>query len=136
MKVKENINYLRNDLMRVFLLLWKADKPTALINIFLQFVQALLPVISLYFIKALIEALVKDNRSFENILPLVIAFGVVQFFLALASQYGTFINTMHQETLTNYLSNEVLSKAIEVDYEYYENPEYHDTLHLAQQQSL
>jgi ATP-binding cassette, subfamily B, bacterial len=135
MKVKDNINYLRTDLLRVFLLLWNADKPTAFINMLLQLVQALLPVISLYFIKALIEAIVKGDKQLDSILILVIAFGLVQFFLALAAQYGSFINATHQETLTIYLANEVLTKAIAVDYEYYENPDYHDTLHLAQQQS-
>jgi ATP-binding cassette, subfamily B, bacterial len=135
MKVKDNINYLRTDLLRVFLLLWNADKPSAFINMLLQLVQALLPVVSLYFIKALIEAIVKGDKQFDSIVILVLAFGLVQFLLALAAQYGSFVNTTHQETLTIYLANEVLTKAIAVDYEYYENPEYHDTLHLAQQQS-
>lgn len=136
MKIKQNISYLTGDVQRVFLLLWKADRKTALINIFLQFLQALLPVVSLYFIKGLIEAIVKGTGTFENIIPLVVYFGLVQFLTALSNQYATYINTMHQETLSNYLSAEVLSKAIEVDFEYYENPAYHDTLHLAQQQSL
>ncbi len=136
MKIKAGISYLRRDLLRVFLLLWKADKPTALINIVLQFIQALLPVVSLYFIKALIDALVKGNKQFDEIIPLLIAFGLLQFFLALSTQYANYINTIHQETITDYLSGEVLNKAIEVDYAYYENPAYHDTLHLAQLQSL
>jgi len=136
MKIKDNINYLRKDLLRIFLLLWKADKHTAFINITLQFAQALLPVISLYFIKALIDALTKGHRQFTDVIPIIIAFGVVQFLLSLVTQYASYITTIHQETLTDYLSGEVLNKAIDVDYAYYENPDYHDTLHLAQQQSL
>jgi len=38
--------------------------------------------------------------------------------------------------ITDYLSGLVLTKAISVDFEYYENPKYYDTLHLAQQQSV
>ena len=136
MTIKDNISYVKRDLSRIFLLVWKADRSSAIINIVLQFFQALLPVVSLYFIKALIEALVKGNRQLDAIIPLVIAFGVVQFLLALVSQYAAYINTIHQETLTDYLSAEVLKKAGEVDYAYYENPAYHDTLHLAQLQSL
>ena len=136
MIIKQNLNYIKRELPRVFLLLWNADKATAVINIFLQAVLALLPVISLYFIKALVEALVKGNRTFDAIIPLVIAFGLVQFLLSLATQYAAYVNTIHQQTLTDYLSKEVLNKAIAVDYEYYENPEYHDTLHLAQHQSV
>jgi ATP-binding cassette subfamily B protein len=137
MKIKDsNIRYVVKDLLRAFVLIWKADKRAAFINIILQFIQALLPVVSLYFIKALIEALVKGDRQFEEIIALIIAFGLVQFFLVLAAHYAAYINTIYQETLTNYLSAEVLKKAGEVDYAYYENPVYHDTLHLAQLQSL
>jgi ATP-binding cassette subfamily B protein len=136
MNIKGKITYLQRDVTRILKLIWQADKQTALINIGLQAVQALLPVLSLYFIKALIEALVKGNQHFEAILLLLVEFGLVQFVSALAGQYAGYINTIHQQTLTDHLSEQVLNKAIQVDYEYYENPGYHDTLHLAQQQSL
>lgn len=136
MNFKGKIAYLQRDLIRILKLIWQADKQTALINIGLQFVQALLPVLSLYFIKALVEALVKGNEHFGSVITILIEFGLVQFVSALAAQYAGYINTIHQQTLTDHLSAQVLSKAIEVDYEYYENPDYHDTLHLAQQQSL
>lgn len=136
MKIRQKINYLRKDLARIVLILWNGDRKTSVINIFLQIVQALLPVVSLYFIKELIESLMKEDRQFNEILLLIIAFGSVQFILTLATQYSVFINTIHQQTITDYLSNKVLNKAIAVDYPYYENPKYHDTLHLAQQQSL
>jgi len=136
MTISDNISFLKRDFSRVFSLIWNADKRSAIINILLQFIQALLPVISLYLIKSLIDALVKGNRQFDGIILLVIAFGLVQFLLAIATQYATYINTIHQETLTDHLSAEVLKKAVEVDYAYYENPAYHDTLHLAQLQSL
>ncbi len=136
MTIKDNITYLKRDLLRVFSLIWKADKCAAFINILLQVIQALLPVISLYLIKALIDALLKGKGSFDDIILLIVAFGAVQLLLAIATQYAAYINAIHEEALTNHLSAEVLNKAIEVDYAYYENPAYHDTLHLAQLQSL
>ena len=135
MKIKDNLNYIKKDLLRVILLLWNADKATALINIVLQFVLALLPVVSLYFIQKLLEAL-SGHQLLETVIKLVIAFGIAQFFISVATQYASYINTIHQQTLTDYLSKKVLNKTIEVDYEYHENPDFHDTLHLAQQQSL
>lgn len=86
--------------------------------------------------KALVEALTLGKQDFNHLIQLIITFGMVQFISALASQYSAYINTIHQQALTDYLSSEVLNKAVVVDYEYYENPGYHDTLHLAQQQSL
>src|SRR5690606_33326148 len=73
---------------------------------------------------------------FDAVLKVLLAFGAVQLLLALANQYAVYINTIHQQKITDFLSNKVLNKATEVDYSYYENPTYHDTLHLAQQQSL
>jgi len=136
MEIKNNIGYIKRDFIRVFSLIWKADKKAAFINIILQLMQALLPVIALYLIKLLIDSLLKPGQQFIGIIELVAAFGLVQFLLAMATQYAAYINTMHEETLTDHLSAEVLNKAIEVDYAYYENPAYHDTLHLAQLQSL
>jgi len=136
MKGRNNISYLKRDFLRAFSLIWKADKRAAFINIVLQCIQAMLPVASLIIIKGLIDALVKGDKQFDDILLLVIAFSIMQFLLALVTQYASYINTIHQETLTDYLSAEVLNKAMVVDYSYYENPAYHDTLHLAQLQSL
>ncbi|MDB5112222.1 MAG: transporter ATP-binding protein [Mucilaginibacter sp.] len=102
----------------------------------LQGVQALLPLGTMYYMKAMLDAIGQPNRSFDTIIPLIVAFGAVQFLSALTGQFAGYINTIYQEKLTDFLSSEVLVKAVEVDYEYYENPVYHDTLHLAQQQSV
>lgn len=134
--LKGSLQYFKKDLLRIVQILWNGDRPTALINIFLQFAMALLPVVSLYYIKELIETLMSGTTQFDVVLKVLLAFGAVQLLLALASQYSTYINTIHQQKITDYLSNKVLNKATEVDYSYYENPAYHDTLHLAQHQSL
>ena len=84
----------------------------------------------------MIESLTKSNINFGSFIYLIISFGLVQVLQALATQYATYIGTIHQQKLTDYISEQVLYKAIETDYAYYENPKYHDTLHLAQQQSL
>src|SRR5690554_3513035 len=133
---KASVYNFKSDLFRILSILWNGDRPTAIINIFLQFALALLPVVSLYYIKELIEALMSGTLQFDAVLKVLLAFGVVQLLLALANQYATYINTIHQQKITDYLSNKVHHKATVVDYSYYENPTYHDTLHLAQQQSL
>jgi ATP-binding cassette subfamily B protein len=134
--VKEKITSFSTDLLRATFLLWRVDKKITVLNMGLQGVLALLPIVSLYFMKLLLEAIGNRHRAFETIIPLIIAFGGIQFLSALVSQYASYINTIYQEKLTDFLSTEVLMKAVDVSYEYYENPAYHDTLHLAQQQSV
>ncbi|MBN9482404.1 MAG: ABC transporter ATP-binding protein [Bacteroidetes bacterium] len=115
---------------------WQTDKRLAVTNIVLQIVQSLLPVVSLYFIKALIESVTDGNSSFDRTLLLILLFSGVQLLTAMAAQYSGYISKIHLQKVTDHLSEKVLHKAIEVDYEYYENPSYHDTLHLAQQQAI
>ena len=136
MNISHRLRYFSKDLIRASSLLWKADKKIASLNILLQVVLALLPILSLYLMKLMIEAVVHGNQPFETILPLIIIYGVIQLLLAGAGQYAGYISTAHQHKLTDYLSTEVLEKAVKVDYAYYENPAYHDTLHLAQQQAI
>jgi len=134
--VKKNLGSFVTDLWRASLLLWRVDKKITIINFAMQAIQALLSFLTLYYLKLMLDAVVQPDRSFNSIIPLIAAFGGVQFISALITQYSTYINTIYQEKLTDFLSSEVLVKAIAVDYEYYETPEYHDTLHLAQQQSV
>lgn len=117
------------------MLLWQTSRRMALLSFALHIIQALLPVLSLYFIKILIEK-VTGKHSFSEILPVIIYFLAAQLLLAVVQQYAAYITTIFQLKLTDHLSQKVLDKAIQVNYDYYENPNYHDSLHLAQQQSL
>lgn len=126
---------LARNIRRSLQLLWQTSRPLALTSFALQVIQALLPVVSLFFIKTIIER-VTAKMAFNEILPIIIYFLAAQLCLALVQQYASYINTIYQPLLTDHLSEKVLDKAVKVDYHYYENPAYHDNLHLAQQQSL
>lgn len=123
------------NIRRSLLLLWQTSNSLALLALILHIMQALLPVASLYFIKILIEG-VTNKLAFSEIVPFIIYFLVTQLLLALAQQYANYVITIYQTRVTDHLSKQVLEKAVSVDYGYYENPAYHDNLHLAQQQSL
>jgi len=126
---------IRRNIVRSLSLLWQTNKQLAVLSFTMQVVQALMPVISLYFIKILIEK-VTAKQSFGEIWPVILYFLGAQLLLALAQQWSNYISTIYQLAITDHLSQKVLDKAIKVDYPYYENPDYHDSLHLAQQQSL
>lgn len=131
-----NKSVLIPDLKRIFRLLWLSGKKTAFINVIIRLLLSVLPIASLYCIKLLIEQLVNEHSHWNHILEVIILFGLVQLLLALVGQYGSYIDDIYQQKLTDYLSTEVLEKATTVDYEYYENPAYHNSLHLAQQRSI
>ncbi|HJP63515.1 MAG TPA: hypothetical protein VJ844_08745, partial [Mucilaginibacter sp.] len=124
-----------HDLKRSLELLWTVDKRLSRLNILLQLLQALLPIVSLYFMKTMIEAVLHHYKSFYAILPFIAGYALTQLMIVCVSQYSAYVDIKHQHKITDKLSGQILQKAIEVDYEYYENPQYHDTLHLAQQQA-
>jgi ATP-binding cassette subfamily B protein len=120
---------------RALALMWRVDKFIAVINIFLQFAQAVLPILSLYFLKELIESITRSDKAFNTILWIILSYGLIQVLIVIINNYSSYINAIHQHKLIDKLSAEVLEKAIKVDYAYYENATYHDSMHLAQQQA-
>ncbi len=129
-------NHFRKDFYRTVLLIWQAGRYLSVLNMLLLFLQALLPVASLYFIKMLVDLISEpQKRGFETIYPVIIGFAAIQFLLAVANQVSIYIYTIQLQKLSMHLSEKVLQKAVAVDMAYYENPDYHDTLHLAQQKS-
>jgi len=124
------------DFVRILRLIWNAGKRIAIINVALQVALSVLPAATLYLIKEIIDSLTKGDGDFRFIVMLVISFGILQLLMAAITQYAVYINAIQEQKLTDSLAEKVLDKAISVDYAYYENPAYHDTLHLAQLQSL
>jgi ATP-binding cassette subfamily B protein len=91
--------------------------------------------------KLLVDAVVAGlaatdkNAAFES-LALVIAglSGVVLLETACAS-FGRLVATAQSQVITDRMSELLHSKSLEVDLEYYESPQYYDTLHRAQREA-
>jgi ATP-binding cassette subfamily B protein len=58
----------------------------------------------------------------------------VALFNAFAQLIASLVNEAQTLTVTDYMYNVLHAKSIEVDLEYYENPQYFDTLHRAQRE--
>lgn len=134
---KIKLGNLKADLKRALLLVVHSSPGLTAKTVITTICQALLPVVSLYYIRLLVEQVLKGHKvAFTEIIPTIIGFSVVQLLIVLSGQIAAYVSAMFQQKLTDKMSAQVLDKAINVSYEYYENPAYYDTLHLAQQQSL
>lgn len=123
------------DLLRTTALAWTANKRMVVVNSGLQFLQAAMPVASLYLVRQLVEQLSVANRDITAVSYTIIAFGLVQFAQAVMGQYSAYLSTLQQQKISDHIAELVLNKAVKVPLAYYENPDYHDSLHLAQMQS-
>lgn len=129
------IKRFNKDLRTIISLIWEADRAKALLILIFQLLNATFPVTTLWVMKLLFDA-VGSGASWNKILVLVGLLGGLQILQAIVTQVSGFYSGEHQQIVTDSISEKVLKQAIAVPYTYYENPLYHNTLHLAQMQSI
>ena len=137
MKKQFQFKKILDDYVQILQIIYKASPGNAVSYLVLVLFQSVVPVLLLYFTKEIIDIITNPKgHEFTEIIKLVIGFCVLQLISSVCSQMATYVNSLYQQKVGDYLSRRVLDKAISVDFSYYENPIYHDTLHLAQQQAV
>jgi ATP-binding cassette subfamily B protein len=120
---------------------WDAGPIWIIGNIGLVLIQGLLPMLSLYMMKLLVDsvsvALTQPpaERTFQLVLQYLILTGVVALVSAVVSQISDSFTHIQGLTITDFMNDILHKKALEIDLEYYENPQYQDTLHRAQKEA-
>jgi ATP-binding cassette subfamily B protein len=128
-------------LSRALQLVWQSSPTWTIARILLLIVQSTLPLLSLYLMKVIVDAvstaIASPNKqaAFQQIALLIVLTGTVNLIIALCSSITELVNTTQAEIITDHMYGIVHAKAIEVDLEYYENSQYHDTLQRAQQEA-
>jgi ATP-binding cassette subfamily B protein len=118
-------------------------------------VQGLLPIVSLYLTKLIIDRI--TNRlnlanlgpvnlgdapdilspvsTFSGLIPLVLLGAGISLLGMILASLAEVVTTAQSEQVNHFMQDLLHGKSIEVDLEYYENPQYHDTLQRAQQEA-
>ncbi|OUL26881.1 ABC transporter ATP-binding protein [Nostoc sp. RF31YmG] len=126
---------------RALQLVWQSSPTWTLARILLLIVQSTLPLLSLYLMKVIVDAvstaIASPNKqaAFQQIALLIVLTGTVNLIIVLCSSIAELVNTTQAEIITDHMYGIVHAKAIEVDLEYYENSQYHDTLQRAQKEA-
>jgi ATP-binding cassette subfamily B protein len=98
----------------------------------------LLPLVSLYLLKLLIDAItasVNPAQPFQPILLLIALAGLVALVSNGASALATLAQSAQSQEVSDHVHALLHAKSIQVDLEYYENAEYYNTLHRAQNEA-
>ena len=131
-------NALRID--RAFLLVWKASRNWTMLSIFLTLIQGVIPLLTLYILKLLIDTITHAVRSgdvsesFERAMYLIVAATLIVVIQTAVRLVGGYVAEAQGAVVTDYVSTRIHEKSIDLDLAYYENPQYYDTLHRAQQE--
>jgi len=137
--VKEKIlQALRVD--RAVRLVWQATPGWTMANLLLQIIQGILPLATLYLMKLIVDTVTfsinapDKQQAFKQIVLFIIIAGAVALLNAFCRHLANLASEAMSLTVTDHVFDIMHAKSVEVDLEYYENPQYFDTLHRAQQQ--
>ncbi len=129
------------ELKRAIRLVWDSSRGWMIANIFLLVLQGLLPLLSLYLLKLMLDSVVAaleladKEAAFADVMVVIVLAGLVTLLSNLARTIGSFVSSMQGRVVADYMNDILHAKSIEVDLEYYENAQYFDTLHRAQQEA-
>ncbi|MCS5489157.1 ABC transporter ATP-binding protein [Algoriphagus limi] len=121
---------------RAILLLWRVSPILVSIQVLLFLIQAIVPVLTLIATKKLFDVILESSKSFETVLLWLLFLAGLQLIQVLLSQGSAFFSEIYQEKLTDSVNGLILEKSIEIPYPFFEDPNYYDSLHLAQRQSI
>jgi ATP-binding cassette subfamily B protein len=107
-------------------------------------VQSLLPLAALYLVKLIVDAIAAaiaapagadTTVAMTHILTLVAVAGGLALLVVAVNAIANYVGEAHAQRVADQMQDILHAKSIEVDLEYYENAQYYDTLHRAQQEA-
>lgn len=125
--------------------MWQAGAKWTIASAALVLIQGVLPLLSLYLIKLIIDAvsgIILQTRSgnsdagvgFDLVILFVGFAGAVGLLAAVCNFFSEYVKKAQTIRVTDYVLSILHKKSIAVDLAYYESAEYQDTLHRAQQE--
>lgn len=128
-------------LRRALRLVWESSRAWTLASFALVVVQAFLPLLSLYLMKLIVDAVAAGLASgdregmFTRVTFLIVLEGALALLGALTRSVAGLVSEAQGMVVTDRVQEVIHAKSVEADLEYYENPQYYDTLHRAQQEA-
>ncbi len=125
---------------RALRFVWQAGPGWTIASLALVVIQGALPLLTLYLMKLIIDAVTfsvgaPDRVAAFRHVALLIGFAAGAAILnALCQLVVSLVREAQTLTVTDHMYDILHAKSIEVDLEYYESPQYFDTLHRAQQE--
>ena len=126
---------------RALRFVWQSAKGWTIANGVLIVVQGVLPLLQLYLMKLMVDAVTAGVAApdkgvvLRHVLLLVGFMGAVTLFASLIRSIAGLVSQWQTYIVTDHMNDVLLAKSIEVDLEYYESARYYDTLHRAQREA-
>lgn len=136
-----NSSATRFKIQRALRFVWQSGRGWTLASMALLVVQGALPLVGLYLMKLVVDAVAASmaapdkGAAFGRVALLVALAGGVALVGAVCRSIAGLVSEAQAQAVTDHMHDVLHAKSIEVDLEYYENSEYYDALHRAQQEA-
>lgn len=121
---------------RAFGMIWEANPSGFLVQLILQGLLACVPVATLYVTQHLLDQILTVQRLDFQTGQYLLFIALIYVFQIIVSQIQSYISFTNQYQVSAFFSDKILTKSTNIPFEFNENTEYQNSLHLAQQQSL
>ncbi len=139
---KQRLQNMRGDFANIrdsIVMMYHCDRALFISKMLITVVQSVLPLMSLYVLKLLIDFVTASIGAGElqvaGVVRYVLFFCGIFLFTRLMSLCARLVNTFFTQKLSDHISNALHMKSAELDLSYYDNSAYHDTFHRAQQEA-
>lgn len=134
--MKQTINHF----LRALHFVWISSKRWTIAKITLLLIQSILPLVTLYLLKLVIDEVTLQLQAdtaphFSSIVWFIGLWGAANLIGALVATANQYVNENQSLLVSDYMSKVVHQKSIELELAFYENPAYLNTLHRAQIES-
>lgn len=127
--------------------LWKAlmmvrgcDRKAFVLKVLYVVLESVLPLMNLYVLKLLVDAVTvavmqQNVADFASLTIYIVAFCVIYLLHRLVSILSGVNSDVLMQKLIDYISDHLQRQSVSLDMAYYDNPQFHDTFHRAQQEA-
>ena len=127
-------------LLRGLGLIWESTPAWTVVQLVLLVLQGLVPLAALYLTKLIVDAVTdavvnEGTAALPHVVMLIAVAGGVALAGAALRMLTTLVGEVQALHLGDRVHDVLHAKSIEVDLQYYESAEYHDTLHRAQEEA-
>ncbi len=128
-------------LRRAAALVWESAPSWTAAAAVLVVLQGALPLVNLYLMKLIVDSVTvgvtstDKEAAFWRILILIGLAGGAAIFAAACRSASTVVGEAQSGIVSDHVQDLLHAKSVEVDLEFYENPQYYDALHQAQREA-
>jgi len=127
-------------LLRGLHLVWDSAPGWTSVQLVLLVLQGLVPLAALYLTKLIVDAVTTavgaaGMAAFHHVVLLIVVAGAVAAAGAAMRLLSNLVAEVQSLRLADRVHDVLQAKSVEVDLQYYESTEYHDTLHRAQEEA-